>query len=194
MFFVFRHPAPKPPMLTPADLALVRRMRAIGMLMPVRTLLACRATGLPLPLGCSILTQESGGGRNEWGHDGGTIFAGGYDALHKKEWGETVTKEAYLEYRRQRGVAGAGGMQGVGPTQLTWWAFQDEADRLGGCWLPLPNMKVGFADLAHNVRRYGLPAGVASYNGTGAAAKRYATEVLARAQEYAKALKLPWPP
>jgi len=24
------------------------------------------------------------------------------------------------------------GMQGVGPTQLTWYAFQDQADALGG--------------------------------------------------------------
>jgi len=180
-------------MLTTADIALIRRMRAIGMLMPVRTLQAARAAGLPVALACSILTQETGGGRNEWGHDP-TIFIGGHDALHGKQWGETVTMTAYKAYLAQRGPAGKGGMQGVGPCQLTWYAYQDEADRLGGCWRPLANMRVGFSDLAHLIRRSGLHSGVAAYNGTGPAATAYANAVINRAAEYSKALHLAWPP
>lgn len=35
-------------------------------------------------------------------------------------------------------------MQGVGPMQLTWYEFQDDADERGGCWRPTKNMRVGF--------------------------------------------------
>lgn len=173
-------------MLTPSDLVRVKRLRACGILMPVRCLLACKATGLPLAIGASILVQETGGGRNEWGHDT-TIFVGGFDAKNKHAYGETVTKQAVLAYLKQRGPTGDGGMQGVNVTQLTYYAFQDEAMRLGGLWKPLVCMKVGFGDLAHNIRRSGIRAGVVAYNGTGSAAEKYADEVLARADRFTKA-------
>ncbi len=155
-------------------------MRKIGMLMPVRTLMACRKTGLPVALGCSILTQETGGGRNEYGHDP-TIFVGA-GAVTEANY------HAYLALRNKTGKA-----QGVGPVQLTYPGYQDAADKAGGCWKPLVNITVGFGILAHNVRQDGLHAGVAAYNGTGPAAERYADEVLARATVYAKALKVPVP-
>jgi hypothetical protein len=161
----------------------------LGIVCPVALVEASRATGVPLPLAASLLVQESGGGRNEWGHDP-TIFVGGYDAANDRRWGETVTKAAYLEYKRQRGPAGAGGMQGVGPCQLTYYALQDEADALGGCWLPHPNLMVGLGLLEANIRREGEHAGVALYNGSGPAAARYADTVLARAARFAAALGL----
>lgn len=167
------------PSLTPA---LILGLRRLGIIVPVRMVLAAQQVGLSIPLAASILTQESGGGANVFGHDP-TIFIGA---------GE-VTKAKYLAYRAQRGPTGAGGMQGVGPVQLTWWAFQDRADALGGCWAPLANMRAGFEVLAANIRRDGLGAGVAAYNGSGPAAIRYAAEVLARADRYAVALKLPPP-
>ena len=37
----------------------------------------------------------------------------------------------YQEYKRRRP---RDGMQGVGPAQLTWFEFQDQADALGGCY------------------------------------------------------------
>jgi hypothetical protein len=159
----------------------------LGIVCPVALIDASRAAGVPLPLAASLLVQESGGGRNEWGHDP-TIFVGGYDAKNDRRWGETVTKAADLEYKRQRGPTGNGGMQGVGPCQLTYYALQDEADGLGGCWLPKANLTVGMRLLAANIRREGERAGVALYNGSGPAAARYADAVLARAARFASAL------
>ncbi len=172
---------------------LIIRMRRLGMKMPYRTARAANRTGLNLALACSLLMEETGGGRNEWGHDP-TIFIGGYDAKHNKHWGEIVSKAAYLAYRMQRGPTGGGGMQGVGPCQLTYYSYQDEADAIGGCWNPYCNMVIGFKHMVANIRRDGLHAGVAAYNGSGPAAQHYADQVIARAAQYARVLRKPWPP
>lgn len=161
--------------------------------MPIRMLSACGTTGLPEPLAASILMQETGGGRNEWGHDP-TIFIGGFDKRNGINYGPNVTKKGYQSYKSQRGSTGQYGMQGVGPCQLTYFGFQDLADSKGGCWVPLINMQVGFDALMANIRRNGLKAGVTAYNGSGPAAEEYAQTVLSRAATYARALKTPWPP
>ena len=124
---------------------------------------------LPLNLACALLDQETGGGANVFGHDP-TICIG---------WG-AVTWLKYAAYKSRRLASRNRLMQGVGPCQLTWYATQDEADREGGCWRPRFNMRVGFRHLAFNIRRYGLHAGIAAYNGSGAAAQRYADTVIAR--------------
>ena len=51
-------------MVTPL---LIVRMRRLGMKMPYRTARAAHRTGLNLPLACSILMEETGGGTNEFG-------------------------------------------------------------------------------------------------------------------------------
>ena len=169
--------------MTPADLTLVRRMRSVGCKMPVRALIAARSCGLNVALACSILEQETGGGVNEYGHDP-TVFVGA----------GRVTRWNYRQYLVMRDTPHHGARcQGVGPVQLTYWGFQDRADALGGCWRPLVNMRVGFADLARNIRQDGLHAGVAAYNGSGPAAEAYADEVIMRAQRYAVDLRLPKP-
>src|SRR5947207_1777441 len=105
--------------MSPADLLLLRRMRGLGMRMPVRQLQAARATGLNVPLSCAVLMQETGGGINEFGHDD-TVAVG---------WGE-VTEANYRAYKVLRDQHGHGSRcQGVGPCQLTYIGFQDEADR-----------------------------------------------------------------
>lgn len=158
-------------------------MRRLGMKMPIRTLIAARSCSLSVPLACSILMQETGGGVNEFGHDP-TIFVGA----------GAVTKAKYLKYRIERDRLGYGTRcQGVNVTQLTYVGFQARADGMGGCWKPLVAMRVGFADLAHNVRVDGLREGVRAYNGGGAAADKYAAEVIMRAQRYAVDLRLPKP-
>ena len=182
--------APKPPARkpaagpaaaaqSPADAAIVEQLAGLGILMPAECLAAAREAKLPLHLAASLLVQESGGGRNVYGHDP-TIFAGGPGHGQPNE----VSEANYREYLQLRGAKGEGGMQGVGPCQLTWWSYQDEADSLGGCWNPLANMKVGFEHLADNIRRYGMHPGVKAYNGSGAAAEAYATEVIARAEGF----------
>lgn len=174
-----------------SDQALVPTLRKLGNSIPVRMLQAAEATGLPVALATSILAQESGGGRNEWGHDP-TIFVGGYDRRHAFDYGPVVTKAAYLAYKAERGPTGAGGMQGVGPCQLTYYSLQDRADAIGGCWAVAPNLHVGFSELVSLIRRDGLEQGIAAYNGAGAAAERYAQVVLARADTYARALGRPY--
>jgi hypothetical protein len=145
-----------------------------GIVYPHRTVRAAEQTGLPLAIACAFLQQESSGGHNVFGHDP-TIFVGAGD----------VTEAKYKAYLAERGPTGKGGMQGVGPMQLSWWSYQDDADKLGGCWRPLPNMLVGFQLVVANHARYGSWwEAAAHYNGgtnPSAAARRYADEVTARA-------------
>lgn len=92
-----------------------------------------------------MLTLESSGGRNVWGHD--AVDTGG---IYVK--GAEVDRDTYLRYREAR-RAGRIRTQGVGPAQLTYWTFQDQADTQGGCWDPRVNCRIGFA--IHPPRRRG---------------------------------------
>src|SRR5262245_30978847 len=100
------------------DLSLARRARRWGARYSLRIVREARRAGLPISLGFALIEQESGF-RNVFGHDP-TIFTGA----------GTVTRQKYRAYKAARGTTR---MQGVGPAQLTWWQFQDQADRLGGC-------------------------------------------------------------
>src|SRR3954454_2227897 len=103
-----------------ADNRLAARLRKHGVAMPLRIIREARRANLPLSLALALVEQESGF-RNVFGHDP-TIFVGA----------GTVTPLKYRKYKRARGARGQGGMQGVGPCQLTFWTFQDDADKLGG--------------------------------------------------------------
>lgn len=151
--------------------ALILRLRRNGIVYPVATIRAARANRLGLPLACALTMQESGGGRNVFGHDP-SICAG---------WG-TVTKAKYLAYRHLRDKTGK--CQGVGSVQLTSKGLQDQADHFGGCWVPQHNMAVGFHYLADLIREHGLHDGVRRYNGDGAAAEHYAEHVLELARHF----------
>lgn len=168
------------PALIPPSPLLILRLRRLGIIVPIRMVTAARQCGLPLALAASILIQESGGGHNEWGHDPTVMIGAG-----------PVTKKSYLAYRAQRVDSDPRTFQGCGPCQLTWWSEQDAADKLGGCWDPLSNMRAGFAELAANVRRDGWRLGVQAYNGSGPAAVMYAATVLNRAAQFGVALRLP---
>jgi len=132
----------------------------------LRIVLEARRARIPVSLGFALVEQESGF-TNVFGHDP-TIYAGA----------GTVTKSRYLAYRRRRRASGNKLMQGVGPCQLTWWEYQDAADRLGGCWIARYNIRLAFAHLAAQIEQHGLRAGIRAYNGSGSAADRYATRVL----------------
>jgi len=164
--------------LSPQDALLVPRLRKAGIKMPVRMILAARKVKLPLAYAAALLMKETGGGSNVFGHDP-TIFAGA---------GE-VTEEKYLAYKRQRGPTGKGGMQGVGPTQLTWYSFQDQADALGGAWKPQVNMIVGFALLKSLIQRNGVAKGFAAYNGSGPAADAYGKDALEKVAPFETLLR-----
>ncbi len=151
------------------DAHLVDVMRHGGIVYPKTTLRIARKVNarhghMPLSLACAILEQETGGGANVFGHDPVQSIQGG---------NVTRARYAYYKARRKRGL----GMQGVSSVQLTWFAFQDEADRLGGCWRPNINMYVGLCHLAMQIAAHGVHDGVKAYNGAGAAAENYARTV-----------------
>jgi hypothetical protein len=150
---------------------LIERLRAEGVLRPQAVVEEAKRAGLRLPLACALLEKESGGGRNVFGHDP-TIFVGA---------GE-VTRAKYREYKKRRVGSGNTQMQGVGPCQLTWWEFQDTADREGGCWRPEVNMRVGFRHLVALINQHGEADGARRYNGSGDAAEAYSRDLLAKAK------------
>ncbi len=146
----------------------VQAARRAGCTMAQTARRATRAADIPLYVGCAFLVQETGGGRNVFGHDP-TVFAGA----------GKVTRSKYLAYRHVRRRTGE--MQGVGPMQLTWWSYQDRADRLGGAWKPYPNMVVGFRHLAALHHATGSWRSAAhEYNGGGAMATAYADQMSRR--------------
>lgn len=116
-----------------------------------------RSVGLDIAYAAVLLQKESSGGRNIWGHD--RVDTGG--AYVK---GAEVTADAYARYRDlvRRGLIGR---QGVGPCQLTAADFQDQADRLGGCWKWEINCRVGFEVLRSHISRFGERDGFKAYNG-----------------------------
>ena len=151
----------------------VERLRAEGILNPRMVIAEAQRAGLRLDFACAMLQKESGGGSNVFGHDP-TIFVGA----------GTVTRAKYQEYKRQRVASGNDLMQGVGPTQLTYYTLQDRADAQGGCWKPRINMRVGFKHLADNIRAHGEADGARRYNGSGDAAVAYSKDLLAKAARW----------
>lgn len=145
-------------------------LRAGGIQRPAEVVELARSTGLDLACAAVLLVKESGGGRNVWGSD--PVSTGGIYAK-----GSPVTRAAFERYRTRRGELGA---QGVGPTQLTWPGFQDQADRAGGCWDWTANVHTGFTILAGLIRQHGVREGFRRYNGSGAAAERYADDAMTK--------------
>lgn len=138
--------------------------------------IAAREADIQVSLLCAVLEQETGF-KNVYGHDGvrNPIKSPPRGLLR-------VTRDNYRDYltHRKRGE----GSQGVGPMQLTWDEYQDKADKLGGCWNPRVNILVGAEALADLIRQYGKTAGIARYNGSGAAAQAYARSVLSKARKW----------
>lgn len=134
------------------DQKLAEKAKAHGANFSLRIVIEARRAEIPISLGFALVEQESNF-VNTFGHDP-TIFAGA----------GAVTKAKYLQYRAKRGPTGRGGMQGVGPCQLTYYSFQDRADKLGGCWVARHNIHVAFTDLAGMIRKHGEHKGLAVYN------------------------------
>lgn len=159
-------------------------LKRYGIEHPIITYQEAKRGGVELAVVAAVLEQETGGGRNVFGHDrdehGHVIFHGQEDSV-------PVTKELYLEYKRFRdAIPGRRRMQGVGPMQLTWWRFQDEADAEGGCWNPRANIRVGIRVLRRNLARSGsLRETLRAYNGSYA----YADAVLLKVEKWRKRLR-----
>ncbi len=129
-----------------------------GILRAADVVQLAREAGLDLAAAATMLEKESFGGQNIWGQD--RVDTGGiYQKL------QPVTKDVYLRYKAAR-KSGKIPPQGVGPTQLTWPGFQDQADAEGGCFDWTVNIKVGFRVLAGEIRRSGFHGGFRAYNGS----------------------------
>lgn len=107
----------------------------------LRILWEARRAGIPPSLLFAMVEKESNFS-NVFGHDP-TVWVGA----------GTVTETKYRLYKALRGTPGKR-MQGIGPTQLTWWEFQDRADRLGGAWKPQHNIRVGAEVLGSYYKKY----------------------------------------
>jgi hypothetical protein len=151
-----------------SDDAILAALSRHGIRIPRICLGEARNVGLDPAVGAALLMRESSGGQNVFGHDP-TIFVGA----------GSVTKPKFLAYRQARDIPRHGARcQGVGPVQLTYVGFQDQADALGGCWNPSNNVHVGFATLARYIRQSGVWKGLHDYNGSGPAAVAYANAVV----------------
>lgn len=159
------------------NLALARRAKKHGANYSLRIIIQARKAGVPLSLAFALIEKESGF-RNVFGHDP-------TNSIPVTWRGKKVTKSRYKHYKKNRGSTGSGGMQGVGPAQLTWWSYQDEADSRGGCWNPKHNISVAMDHLAALLNRHrSQEDAIAAYNGAGAAARAYAKDVLARQRKW----------
>lgn len=159
------------------DQQLAHRAKANGAQYSLRIVIEARRAGIPISLGFALVEQESGF-RNVYGHD---------PVANRAPKGGRVTKHNYLNVYLPDRKAGRG-MQGVGPCQLTWYAFQDQADHLGGCWIAKNNIRVAFDHLAALIRSNGVKTGLRAYNGSGPNAERYARQVLARQSKWHRRL------
>lgn len=155
-------------------MSITATLTAGGILRAAEVVELAAAAKLDLAAAAVLLVKESGGGRNVWGSDG--VPTGG---TYVK--GSAVTREAYLAYKARRAELGS---QGVGPCQLTWSGYQDQADELGGCWDWRCNVRVGFATLAQLQRQHGTRDGFRRYNGSGPAAERYADDAMAKLADW----------
>lgn len=156
--------------------ALIQRLTAGDgehrMLMPELTVQAAKAANCDLAAACVMLVLETSGGRNVFGNDA-TRQPAGTTLPYTK--GGAVTESAYRGYKSTRDQYG---YQGVGPCQLTWYSFQDEADARGGCWVPEHNMFVGLKTLGESIRREGFQAAFSRYNTGGPAPSPYSAKAM----------------
>jgi hypothetical protein len=165
--------------------ALVSKLRGFGVKFPRMTIEEAGRAKLQLHYALAFLEKESSG-RDEDGSPKMGLNLFGSDPVRNPVRGGFVTRTRYEEYRRNR-RAGLG-MQGVGPCQLTWWEFQDMADRAGGCWRPRHNMRVGFAIAARLIRDHGERGGARRWNGTGKDAEDYADDWLNKQRRWRERL------
>ncbi|MGZ6671838.1 MAG: peptidoglycan DD-metalloendopeptidase family protein [Solirubrobacteraceae bacterium] len=154
------------------DAGLAAAIRAAGGHYEDIIIAEARRSNVPVSLVCAVMEVESSF-TNVFGHDG---VANPIKSVHGRP-NLVVTEALYKTYlhHRNRGE----GPQGVGPMQLTSAFLQDRADKLGGCFKPGPNIRVGVEYLASLIARFGgVHGGLKAYNGSSA----YADHVMDRAR------------
>jgi hypothetical protein len=165
--------------LSPRQRAVAGVLAREGIVHPALCVHVAKKAGLDYPTAAALLLMETGGGRMIYGHDA---------VANRAPKGKPVTKANYENIYLPDRRAGWG-MQGVGDTQLTWYSYQDEADRLGGCWRPGINRFVGFRLMVSLIASYGRAGGIARYNGTGLAATLYSIRLRSHARRISRKIK-----
>lgn len=139
----------------PSDFAAAKfyKLKDRGFVYSSTTVRFARENRLAIWDACALLQKETSGGHNVFGNDR-------VDNPVKRG---KVTKARYKQYLGYR-KAGLGN-QGVGPGQLTWYGFQDECDKRGGCWKPRINMNYSFELFSQYQREKGTWEAAKRYNG-----------------------------
>jgi hypothetical protein len=150
-------------------------LRDNGVLKPKVVVEEAERARLPLHMAVAMLEKETDiPQRNIFGCDHGT----GRAFCH-----ENVTAVRVAALRRS-GLA-----NGVGWTQITFPAFVEEADSLGGAHKPRFQMRVGFKVLKDNMDRQGsAQQGFRAYNGSGRDAEKYGREAIGIAKRWKRTL------
>ena len=126
------------------DIKLARLVLRRGGRHGLRILWEARKNDVAFRVALGVCEQESGF-RGIYGHDA---------VRNRAPKGRPVTRRNYQTVYlpdRKNGL----GMQGVREFQLTWWEFQDRADRLGGCWQARWNIAVGLQVLGKAIKKHG---------------------------------------
>ena len=140
--------------LSKRDRQLAEWFKAAGFAHPFLTVAALRKADIKPQTAAALLTKESGGGRNVFGHDHGSNLPD-----RPPYSGHNVTET------RARRLFDSPFSNGVGPTQLTSKGFVKIARQRGGEWRPFVNMTVGFEIVGGLIREHGVGRGAARYNG-----------------------------
>lgn len=166
-------PAPEP---APDDSALFQRLadgdsRGNRILYPEQLVQGARDAGLELAVGCIVYIQESSGGRN--------IYDGKLSSCPGVVYPERYTEVTEANYQVVKDNRRTCGRKGVGPTQITDVALQEEADAIGGAWRPEVNTLVGFNFMRKCIEENGgdVERGMNRYN-SGSPTSGYGTTVV----------------
>jgi len=163
------------------DNKLAHKLRANGVKNALRIVIECRHGHdgvVPLSLGLALQEQESDG-QNIFGADTNAPFT------HLP-----VTKARVLKLVEH--VHAGGVSNGVGPLQLTFISFIEEANRDGGAWLPAVNIATGLGIVAGHVKQHGVRGGLATYNGGNPQSRKglnYAGQVIKRQERFHKLIE-----
>lgn len=158
-----------------------RRVQSLGGDYGTRIAMEADRFNIPVSVLLAVVEQETGF-RNVFGHD--KKANGSPSGIPKRWMGTKVTRGKYRWYKFGRRFRGN---QGVGPMQLTYPGYQDEADRDGGAWKPEVNIATGAVILKkiHN-QYHSWESAYAVYNAgsVNAQGRQYAAEVTAKQHKW----------
>lgn len=166
---------------TKRHLEIGRRIKSLGGDYGTRIAMEADRQNIPVSVLTAVVEQETGF-RNVFGHD--KKVNGSTSGIPKRWAGTEVTKNKYRWYKLGRRFRGN---QGVGPMQLTFPGYQDEADRDGGCWDTAVNIATGANVLKALYDSHGTwAAAYAVYNAgsVNEQGRQYAAEVTAKQRKW----------